>query len=527
MNNLKLSRLTVNIIILILIISKVTSIIVDDTDIVSKESEVTYYRQNGLNRFLTLVNSLTANELTVLIEKKKYIFSSYLEPESQLDSLNGDFFLQKEKILKESYKNYEKVCHIPIETKSLAFFSKHSHKEPMTDSEVQSYFFPRIKHYKKILPELTPEPYQRIMGFAIEVCMLPSIWHLELVHCMFTAISPYFDGMLMSYSLQDLVGSAIISMDYKNEQFSLENCIKYLPLFSDNKISTLYIRICRETESCLKSRSFYTNNFANFKNEFNHRIQEVYRAIPPLDDALNPKVFARYLILYSLSIFLKKIPLNKNFPERNFLPIRVMAASVGYYALVKKMKMSFLSESHLVGFFTKLISNLLFEKTDEVIERCSREIMKFSDINNDHLFELFKAFCKEIFSVGFINESLQNLGEINSILINSTHSNRILLNSYSFTVPEMSRELPLSEYNNSWINFKNFTENYLEYNRKSGKDGRLYNPNSELPRNLNQIPISKDKSNAVEQGKHFSKRKKTRLCFGSSKKKVSKRIAKK
>ncbi|KAL5367096.1 hypothetical protein CPHLJ_8g3045 [Cryptosporidium parvum] len=94
-----------------------------------------------------------------------------------------------------------------------------------------------------------------------------------------------------------------------------------------------------------------------------------------------------------------------------------MAAAVGYYELVK-IEMSFFSESVLVSFFTILISNLLFEKIDEVIRQCSREIMKFF--------------------VGFIYESFQNNGEINSILIESIHSKRILLSSHVSTISEVS-----------------------------------------------------------------------------------------
>ncbi|OII73786.1 uncharacterized protein cubi_03584 [Cryptosporidium ubiquitum] len=520
MSNLKISTTIIINIILILVIAQITHIVGKGIDVTLKGEEVAYNRQNGLNRLVSLVNSLTTDELKVFVNKQEYVFSSYLDSESQVNSLNNDDFEYKDRIPKKSHMGFEKVCHIPIETKSLISFSEHSQTKLIEDGQIQNYFFPRVKHYKKNLPELTPEPYQRVMGFAIEVCMLPSVWYLELVHCMYVAMSPYFDGMLMSYSLQDLVGSAIISMEYKNERFSKENCIKYLPLFSDDKISSRFKEICREAESCLESRSFYTNKFSNFKNEFNQRIQEVYSSISPLEGALDPKTFARYSILYSLSILSKKLSLNKVFPERNFLPIRVMAASVGYYALVKKLKTNFLSENHLVSFFTKLISNLLFEKTDTVIEQCSSEIIRFFDITNAHSFELFRAFCKEVFSVGFINESYQSLGEINSIFINSTHPKRILLNSYASVVPEMIQELPLSEYSNSWMNFKNAHDKSLDYIQEFSRNNSSDSSNVEIVGDNVQEPISDKNTNSVKKSKKFSKKKKkSKLCFRSSKKK--------
>lgn len=521
MISLKISIIiAVNIVILILIISKGAHAILKDIDVALKESEVTYNRQNGLNKLVNLVNNLTVDELKVVLKKREYIFSSYLDPDNQVSSLNNDVFEDKKNNLEKSHLDFEKICHIPIETKSLVSFSEHSQTK-LTDGQIHNYFFPRVKHYKKDLPELILEPYQRVMGFAIEVCMLPSIWYLELVHCMYVAMSPYFNGMLMSYSLQDLIGSAIISMEYKNEKFSKENCLKYLPLFSDSKISSHFKEICRETESCLESRSFYTNKFSNFRSEFNHRIQTVYKIVSPLEDALDPKTFARYSILYSLSIFSKKISLNKSFPERNFLPIRVMAASIGYYALVKKLKMNFLPEKQLVGFFTKLISDLLFEKTNIVIERCSKEIMKFSHISNSHLIELFEIFCKEIFSFGFINESYQSLRELNSIFINSTHPKRILLNSYASVVPEMIQELPFSQYNNLWMNFKNVDDRSLEDAREPNKNDSLDDLNDELTGNIIKSSIFEKNANAVEASKKPSKKKrKSKLCFASLRKKI-------
>ncbi|TRY49968.1 Uncharacterized protein CTYZ_00000388 [Cryptosporidium tyzzeri] len=82
-----------------------------------------------------------------------------------------------------------------------------------------------------------------------------------------------------------------------------EKVINYLPLFSDDKISIHFIEICGEAGFCLKPRSFYEINFIRFKSKFNPRIQEVYHAIPPLEGALNFKVFARCSTLYSQFFF--------------------------------------------------------------------------------------------------------------------------------------------------------------------------------------------------------------------------------
>ncbi|KAK9171049.1 Uncharacterized protein cmbei_8003550 [Cryptosporidium meleagridis] len=46
--------------------------------------------------------------------------------------------------------------------------------------------------------------------------MIHSIWHLELVLCMYFAMPPYFNNMLMRHSLQNLIGSTIFSMKYIN-----------------------------------------------------------------------------------------------------------------------------------------------------------------------------------------------------------------------------------------------------------------------------------------------------------------------
>ncbi|KAJ1612425.1 putative secreted protein [Cryptosporidium canis] len=519
------SIIVVNVAVFLLLISKISSISNSDFDVASKESEVTYNRQNGLSRFIDTAISLTKYELKTLIEKKEYIFSTYLEPYNQVTSLNNDVDEHKEHFWELNLTEYKQVFHIPMELKSLLSFSQSSQVEHTPESAVRNYFFPRLKHFKKDLPELAPEPYQRVMGFAIEVCMLPTVWYIELVHCIYVSASSYFDGALMSYSLQDLVGSAIVSMDFRNEQFSMENCVKYLPLFSDNKISSRFREICGATKSCIETRAFQTNNFSNFKSEFNNRIQEVYRVIPHLSGALDPITFSRYSMLYSLSILLKTHTLSKNLPERNFLPVRIMVASLGYYALSEKLNMKFSTENLVVTFFTKLITSILFEKTDVVIKRCSEEIIKFAELSGDDLSEFFQGFCKEIFSIGFIDESFQNFAEIDSKFIASTHPKRVLLNSYALVVPEMFHELPFSEYNSSWIHFNDTDKDFPKYPDQLDVDSSVQGFNATLDDNLNStqnVPSDED-FNFTEPIKKSTKKRKIKSCISIQKSRRNKK----
>ncbi|KAH7647878.1 hypothetical protein FG379_000505 [Cryptosporidium bovis] len=427
-------------------------------------SGTSYNRESSLKRLFELINNEGKEPIGSL--ESNITFFSYLDKTELDTSLCKDvssYGTLKPNIEMDKYKD---ICHIPSKSVSLSYydFEKSSTKEDSIDAG-KKFFFPRVKSYRKDLPIITTEPYQRLMTFAIEVCMVPSMWYLELIHCMFVSTIPYLNGMLMSYSLQDIVGSAIMSMEYRNEKFNLNNCMESVSYVKDDAISSNMADICHNMKKCLDSEEFTLGDFSELEQEFSYRIKNVYASVPNFGKLLKPTLFARYSILYSIHLLFSKFKLNKEYPEINFLVIRIMTASLSYYALAKELNLLLESESKVVDFFTKMFTSLMFKDTATIINSCKKSVADFGNKRLDA--KILDIFCKEIFSVGFINEDIGiHKYRVEGYLVNPK---RVLLESYVSVIPEMMQNLNIEKYDCAWMYFGNL-DGSLKAETKFGED---------------------------------------------------------
>lgn len=71
----------------------------------------------------------------------------------------------------------------------------------------------------------------------------------------------------MSYNLQDVVGTSIMSMGYKDEKFSIDKCKYSVSIFADEQISLYYDEICKEVEVFMKSRLSNNGPLSSLRTE--------------------------------------------------------------------------------------------------------------------------------------------------------------------------------------------------------------------------------------------------------------------
>lgn len=407
-------------------------------------------RTSSWNRFIMLIteNVKEGNNWQNLLSAK---LNEYFECNNPQYFACSDRYVHE--ILPEKYFHLESdvPVHFPTEAKDKYVISniKRIPNLNMPDTLKLSNF-PRVKGFRKSLILLTPEPYQRLMTYAIEQCMIPSIWYLELVHCMYIGMAPKFSGMIFSYSLQDVVGSALMSIGYKDEHFNLENCFNAVSLVVDDYLSPFYIEICNNVLLCLESKQF-EKNFSKQKREFETRIANAYSHIQAKPNFLMPIQFYRYTILFSMSLIKDKSIDLKTYPERNFLPIRMALASLAYYAISGSQNWTFESEKKVTVFFTKTILKMLFELSVVSIPGCIKELSKFSNDIKIEKSIIFELFCKEIFSAGFVVEATNELHVDHKLYSRAIMPQRILNHSYHLFVPDMANNLHYYSYDNSWV----------------------------------------------------------------------------
>lgn len=407
-------------------------------------------RTSSWNRFIKLVVESARRGLGWQSALLSVVEDYYDNNQPQFNRCN-DRFLHELKDENDFHVPSDVPVHLPIEIKDARSMSNYR-RYPNTgliESMAMSNF-PRVKSFKKKMVLLTSEPYQRMMSFAIEQCMLPSIWYLELVHCMYFGMAPKFSGMILSYSMQDVVGAAFMSIGYKDGHFHLENCYQAVSLVVDDQISRYYKEICASVSTCLESRNFETS-FYKQKREFETRMENAYSQIAAKPGFLTPMQLYRYAALLSMSLIKDKSIDLKLYPERNFLPIRIALTSLAYYAISNSLSWQFESERKVTVFFTKTILKMLFEVSLVSIPMCRNRISKFSgDIAEDNR-TLIEMFCKEILSAGFILEAICDLNVDNELHSRAIMPQRILDLSYNLFVPDMTIDMDVSKYDTSWI----------------------------------------------------------------------------
>lgn len=408
--------------------------------------------KTGLVRFIQDSRKILRSDGATKIAQIKQLDNSYYDINSAKNALHNDTLNMRlelgsvDSVTQAVYGNY---VHFPGETKSVSIFQRM--KIGYRDLELgagSKLHIPRVKHLKRILPEITLEPYQRLMSFSIEVCMIPSIWYLELIHCMYMGMARYFTGIAMSYSLQDVVGSAIMSIGYKDESFSLLNCYHSVSLVADRKISGYYVDICSRVETCLNSKPFSDSQFSEFRPEFERRINRVYSALGNMNGEFTLIQFARYSLLYSLYYVKNKMKLQSYYPERNFLPVRMMLSSLGFYCIGGLTDHSPKSLK-IVSKVTSLISKGILSSLEEFDIDCLYEVLPIFDSDHKTFNLLVDFFCREIFSFGFINESKTWANEASGFEV-ATRPSRVLIPSYQSVIPKMEEDSTLDSYSADW-----------------------------------------------------------------------------
>ncbi|KAK6590695.1 putative Secreted Protein [Cryptosporidium xiaoi] len=380
--------------------------------------------------------------------------------------------------------------HIPLEKKKYYKFSslryvKHetldSSESPLLrkikgmDSALTSneIFFPRMKHFRKNLPKLTSEPYQRLMTFAIDICLIPSMWYLELIHCMYIGVAPYFDGMLSSYSLQDVVGSAIKTMGYLDETFSIENCYMSVSLFSDDNVSPYYREACESMMNCLLSKDFQQEKYSKLRDEFKSRIDNLHTY-----DTKSKKSttgvsmwFIRTALFIESNDFFPTI----NHPERNFLPIRIMVASITvsiiHFVLFPNLANSV--RTLITAFFDIFSAKTLFDI--KIYMKYCKSFLRFYLKKGTYQSEiLYEILCKEFLSIGFVDNQVEVLSENKELFAAVTVPRRILDPGYYLVIPEMLEEMNIADYAQDWLAYlpsddastKNMAKPELKYSKR-------------------------------------------------------------
>lgn len=425
---------------------------------VDPESEIRCHsstENNGLIKFIKTSNMLLYSDDSIKDEVKKRLDESYFNIEDAMCSLHGDtlnMVSEPSPSNLQSQGDSNKLVHVPREKKVVPLLHKLKmrYKNLETGHESKLHI-PRIKHLKKMLPKITIEPYQRVMSFSIEVCMIPSIWYLELIHCMYMGMARYFTGMTMSYSLQDIVGSAIMSIGYKDEAFSILNCYNSVSLVADDRISGNYDDICSQMETCLKSKPFLDSQFSVLRPEFEGRINSVYSALERKGGEMSPIQFARYSVLYSLYFVKNKMKLQAFYPERNFLPIRMMLTSLGIYYLggsanYPPRNLAIVEKS------TNLVSRSILSSLDTFDIDCPYELLPLFETDSKANSIMVDFFCKEIFSFGFVDESTDSINITDDLEV-VTKPSRILIPSYLSVIPRMDVDLEPDSYSTDWMGF--------------------------------------------------------------------------
>ncbi|KAH8583336.1 uncharacterized protein ELE39_000104 [Cryptosporidium sp. chipmunk genotype I] len=405
---------------------------------------------NGWQKIILEVNSAyKSSSGNLLIDSKASFINDYTNFKETTISLNGDLCDEIPDVVSSSKPKYSYPVHIPLERKSVLSFIRRGISINLSSSNYNSNIqYPRLKHFKYILPELVIEPYQRLMSFAIEVCMIPSIWYIEIIHCMHMGMAPFFTGVLMSYSLQDIVGASIMSMGYKDEKFSIDNCKHSVSIVADDQISPYYDEICEKVEACIISRPFSNGPFSKLRTELQERIDRSYGFIKPIDGFLDPKAFARFAVLTTISNIPNNRFLSKVSSERNFLVVRSMLSSLGYYALSSTAKLKFISELSVAKFFSNMIPEWLSITIPKFKKKCIRQIAIFSKANINS-YELLTYFCQEVFSSGFIYENDKLYIKLERM--DSVYPQRVLHVHYPYFIPSFAERKLYTEHDNSWV----------------------------------------------------------------------------
>ncbi|CUV07908.1 unnamed protein product [Cryptosporidium hominis] len=407
--------------------------------------------ENGL---LRLVIEFSQHSLNGSLDD--FVSSSaenYFSFENPQQSVSCDrVFYSPRQYIDQNPPSSEFITHIPRESKSPAHFLFYTEDSPFRSRiNMSQTHFPRRKHFNKNLPKLPLEPYQRIMTFAIEICMIPSIWYLELIHCMHFGMAPFFSGMLMSYTLQDVIGSAIKTMGYLDESFTIENCYRSVSSVTDEQINANFQEICESMSQCLLSNQFSSDPYIRLKEEFQQRIDNAYSNIEGQEKVEQHKNYARHSLLLSLSSKTINFSLPDPATEKNFLIIRAMILSMTY--LVNKfIPVEENTISERMSKITKFIYSMLFSQFKYYMKMCLISFPAILGSKSKNFQEIIELYCKEFLSFGFIDETVKIEGDDLEAFNKAILPSRVLDPAYASVIPSLINGAS-SQEDLSWLSF--------------------------------------------------------------------------
>lgn len=276
------------------------------------------------------------------------------------------------------------------------------------------------------------EAQERIISYAINICKLPSLWYVELVYCMHRGVTKYTTGILTSYTLQDIVGASLASMDLPSESFSLSRCKLSIFLFSDIAINQKSSEVCNIMLTCLTSKEFLRNNKSQVR-KLEKEIINIYKEKPPFFRGQQPRSYAQKIIVGLLMARREKDYVSKTnkskrnkrakIPDKLFYVIRYFnfIMILTEYLIRKGFKdVDAFEISPKV--YLKIGDKSLLQPTPiKMIAKCARQIINVHLLTNsvDYFSHMNKAgfcpfsnviiqhACTELVSMGFVNSEIE------------------------------------------------------------------------------------------------------------------------
>ncbi|EAK89521.1 hypothetical protein [Cryptosporidium parvum Iowa II] len=296
------------------------------------------------------------------------------------------------------------------------------------DNSVKIRRMPVISQSSQRLPL---EASERLFSYAIGICKIPSLWYLELIYCMHRGVTHFTTGILTSYTLQDIIGASLASMDLPSESFSLAKCKASISLFSDIAINKKNSEVCSMMLTCLTSKEFLRNN-KNQVRKLEKEITDVYKDKPPFFRGQQPRSYAQKIIVGILMARREKgygPAASKNdgkkikFPDKLFYVIRYFnfIMILTEYLIRQGLKDIDAFEISPKAYMKIGDKSLLQPTPIKMIAKCARLIINAHLSNNsvDYLSYFDKTgfcpfsnviiqhACTELVSMGFINSEIE------------------------------------------------------------------------------------------------------------------------
>ncbi|KAJ1614999.1 putative secreted protein [Cryptosporidium canis] len=276
------------------------------------------------------------------------------------------------------------------------------------------------------------EANERLFSFAINICKLPSLWYIELAYCMHRGVTKYTTGILTSYTLQDIIGASLETMDLPSESFSLSRCKYSISIFSDIAINQHGQDICNTVLSCLTSKEFLEKNKGRVR-KLEKEITNVYKGKPPFFRGQQPRSYAQKTIIgilmarreYGYEPSKSKYKKNKrvNIPDKLFYVIRYFnfIMILTEYLVRQGYKDTDAFEVSAKAYLKIGDKSLLQPTPIKMIAKCATLLINAHFKNNsvDYLPYINKATwcpfsnvviqhaCTELVSIGFINSEIE------------------------------------------------------------------------------------------------------------------------